>query len=88
MRQEQSSMFKAICFRQTRQSCLRPGSQESVRFWSRIWDQPVTYNETKWLKKVEKQLKGKAKQKNVTITTDKLKKQLQEGKVVESSWTR
>ena len=34
---------------------IRPESQESVRFWSRIWDQPVTHNdETKWLKKVER----------------------------------
>ena len=56
---------------------VRPGTQKSVRFWSRIWVQPVTHNdEVKWLKKVERQLRGTTKQENITITTDKLKKQL------------
>ena len=46
-----------------------------------IWNQPVTHNdEAKQLKKVEKQLRGAAKQENITITTDKFKKQLQQVK--------
>ena len=55
---------------------IRPGNQESVRFWSEIWDQSITHNdEAKWLKKVERKLRGTAKLENITITTDKLKKQ-------------
>ena len=45
MRQEQSSMFKEECFRQTRGSCLKD-----------------------WKRGIQ------AKQENITITTDKLKK--------------
>ena len=37
---------------------MYPGSEESVGFWSGIWDQPVTHNNTNWLKKVEEQLSG------------------------------
>lgn len=32
---------------------IRPGSLESVRFWSEIWDQPIThYDQVKWLKRI------------------------------------
>ena len=56
---------------------IRPEIQESVRFWNRIQDQPVTHNdEVKWLKKVEGKLRGTAMQEKITITTDKLKNQL------------
>ena len=49
--------------KENRSNDIRPGSQESVRFWSGIWDQPVTYNDkAKWLEKVGKQVRGTAKQ--------------------------
>ena len=33
---------------ENRSNDIRPRSKESVRFWSEIWDQRVTYNEVKW----------------------------------------
>ena len=37
--------------KENRSNDIRPGSQESLRFWSGIWDQTVTHNdEGKWLK--------------------------------------
>ena len=63
--------------KENRSNDIRPGRQESVRLWSGIWDQPVAHNdEAKGLKKIERQLKKTAKQENITIITDKLKKQL------------
>ena len=51
--------------KKNRSSDIRRGTQESVRFLSGIWDQPVTHiDETKWLKKVERQLRETAKQEN------------------------
>ena len=77
------SKQNVVCSKQKRlekdsgRNNIRPGSQESVRLWSRIWDQAVTHNdEAKWLKKVGRQVRGASKQENITITTDKLKKQL------------
>ena len=74
-------MFKKECFKQTRRSCrsndIKPGSQESVRCRSEICDQPVTHNdETKWLRKVERQLRGTVKQESISITNDKEEKKL------------
>ena len=41
--------------KENRSNDIRPGSQESVRFWGRIWDQPVTEDdEAKWLTKVDR----------------------------------
>ena len=41
--------------KENRSNDIRPGSQESVRFWGRIWDQPVTQDdEAKWLTKVDR----------------------------------
>ena len=38
---------------ENRSNDIRLGSQESLRFWSGIWDQPVIHNDAvKWLKKV------------------------------------
>ena len=63
--------------KENRSNDIRSGSHESVRFWSRIWYQPVIHNgEEKWLKKVERQLRGTVKQRNIAINSDKLKKQL------------
>ena len=51
---------------------IKPGSQESARCRSGICDQPVTDNdETKWLKKVERQLRGTVKKESISITNDK-----------------
>lgn len=61
-----------------RRNDLRSEGQESVRFLSRILGYPVTHNgEAKWLKEVERQPRGKAKQESITVNTDKLKKQFQ-----------
>ena len=61
-----------------RRNDIRSEGEESVRFLSRILGQPVTHkDEAKWLKEVERQPRGTAKQESITVTTDKLKKQLQ-----------
>ena len=58
----QAKLFERL-EKEKRSNDIRPGSQESIRFWSRIWDQPVTHNdEAKWSKKVERQLRGTTKQ--------------------------
>ena len=50
----QNRMFKRLK-KENRSNDIRPGSQESVRFWGRIWDQPVTQDdEAKWLTKVDR----------------------------------
>ena len=60
--------------KENRSNDIRPGSHESVRFWGRIWDQPVTQNnETTRLAKV-RQTSGTTKQENITITFEKFKK--------------
>ena len=70
----QGKLFERL-EKENRSNDIRPGTLKCVRFWS--GDQPVTHNDdAKWLKKVERQLRGSAKQENITITTDKLRKQL------------
>ena len=60
---------------------IRPESEDSVKFWSGIWSQPVVHNdEAQWLRKVEEKLRGLRKQEDILITTGKLKKQLQKMK--------
>ena len=76
----QAKLFQRL-EKEDRNSEVRPGSEESVRFWSGIWDQPVTHNEeAQWLKKVEEQMRGGRKQEDIRITTEKLKQQIRKMK--------
>ena len=64
-----------------RSNDLRPDSEESKRFWSEIWDQPVLHNNNAgWLKKVEKDLENVTKQEDIKISINKVKKQLRKMK--------
>ena len=69
----QGKLFERL-EKENRSNDITPETLKCVRFWS--GDQPVTHDDAKWLKKVERQLRGSAKQENITITTDKLRKQL------------
>ena len=81
-------MSKTECIRQTtklfetlekenRSNDIRRESQQGSRFWRGICDQPVRHNKKmQWLKKAETQLTGGKEQKNITITSDYLQKQL------------
>lgn len=49
----QTNQAKLEIEMENRSNDIRLGSQESLRFWSGIWDQPVIHNDAvKWLKKV------------------------------------
>ena len=49
----QTNQAKLEMEMENRSNDIRLGSQESLRFWSGIWDQPVIHNDAvKWLKKV------------------------------------
>ena len=49
----QTNQAKLEMEMENRSNDMRLGSQESLRFWSGIWDQPVIHNDAvKWLKKV------------------------------------
>lgn len=81
-------MSKIECIRQTtklfetlekknRSNDIRRESPQGSRFWRGISDQPVRHNKKmQWLKKAETQLTGGKEQKNITITSDYLQKQL------------
>ena len=62
----QTNQAKLEMEMENRSNDIRLGSQESLRFWSGIWDQPVIHNDAvKWLKKLERQITGTAKQKSI-----------------------
>ena len=47
-----------------------------MKIWSGIWDQPGRHNnKAQWLKEVETRLRGAKKEGNITVPTEKLKKQ-------------
>ena len=49
----QTNQAKLEMEMENRSNDIRLGSQESLRFWSGIWDKPVIHNDAvKWLKKV------------------------------------
>ena len=49
----QTNQAKLEMEMENRSNDIRLGSQESLRFWSGIWDEPVIHNDAvKWLKKV------------------------------------
>ena len=49
----QTNQAKLEMEMENRSNDIRLGSQESLRFWSGTWDQPVIHNDAvKWLKKV------------------------------------
>ena len=53
---------------------IRPGSQETVKFWNGIWDLPVRHNKkAQQFKKVETQLRGAKKQENITENLEEKK---------------
>lgn len=46
---------------------LKLESQDSIKIWSEMWDQPVKHdNKVQWLKKVESRLRGAKTQENMT----------------------
>ena len=50
----QTNQAKLEMEMENRSNDIRLGSQESLRFWSGIWDQTVIHNDAaKWLKKLE-----------------------------------
>ena len=54
-----------------------PDTEESMRFWSSIWDNPVSHNTgAEWLKDVENELVAIQKQNDITITVAQVTKQL------------
>ena len=54
-----------------------PDAEESTRFWSEIWDNPVKHKENpEWLKNVEDELTGLGVQENISIEITKLRKQI------------
>lgn len=59
--------------KENRSNGIRPGSHESVKLWSWIWDQPYN-NKAQWLKMVE----TSSKEGNSIITTEKVKDSYEE----------
>lgn len=48
-----------------------PDAQESRKFWSDIWDKPVTHNESaEWLNEIENDLANTSVQEDITIDID------------------
>ena len=61
-----------------------PNKEDAVRFWGSIWDNPVSHDpDASWLKDVEKELESNRRQNDITITKEKVKKQLRKTK----KWT-
>ena len=51
-------------------------AEESMQFWSGIWDNPVSYNEgTERLRSVGSKVSGLEKQKNILISPASIKRQ-------------
>ena len=60
-----------------RDNSVVPDTEESMGFWSSIWDNPVSHNTgAEWLKDVENELVGIQKQNYITITLAQVTKQL------------
>ena len=53
-----------------------PNADESRKFWSEIWDNPVEHNDdAEWLREIETESKGLNKQDDVKITAQDVRKQ-------------
>ena len=60
-----------------RDNSVVPDTEESMRFWSSIWYNPVSHNTgAEWLKDVENELVAIQKQNDITITVAQVTKQL------------
>ena len=54
-----------------------PDAEESARFWSDMWDEPVKHKENpEWLRNMEEEFTGLGVQDNIHIEVTKLKKQV------------
>ena len=52
-----------------RDNSVVPDTEESIRFWSSIWDNPVSHNTgAEWLKDVENELVGVQKQNDIMMS--------------------
>ena len=62
---------------QTWDNTIIPDAQESCKFWSDIWDQPVVHNEkAEWIKEVKIKYSTIQKQEQMYIDVSKIKQQL------------
>ena len=54
-----------------------PDAKATKEFWENIWSNPATHNKnSKWLEELKREKDGKEKQENITITLEKVRKQL------------
>ena len=55
-----------------------PDAEESIKFWSKLWDNPVDHNRnSEWIMTVEKELESVTQQGNINITKEDLSIHLQ-----------
>ena len=54
-----------------RQEQVMPEAEESIKFWSEFWDNPVDHNRNaQWIMTVEKELECVTQQGNIIITKE------------------
>ena len=61
-----------------RQELVMPDAEESIKFWSKLWDNPVDHNRnSEWIMTVEKEFESVTQQGNINITKEDLSIHLQ-----------
>ena len=54
-----------------RQEQVMPGAEESIKFWSELWDNPIDHDRnTEWIMAVEKELECVTQQGKIDITKE------------------
>ena len=54
-----------------RQEQVMPDAEESIKFWSELWDNPVDHDKNaEWIMTVEKELECVTQQSKINITKD------------------
>ena len=54
-----------------RQEQVIPDAEESIKFWSELWDNPVDHNRNaEWIMTTEKEMEFVTQQSNINITKE------------------